>query len=73
MEGQCVTVEGKVVELEQMKEVSGGKNKQDLVVADSTGNIRLTIWEEVMGLVVEGKCCRFAGMMVREFKGRKFL
>ena len=52
MEGQCVTVEGKVVELEQMKEVSGGKKKQDLVVADSTGNIHLTIWEEVIGLVV---------------------
>ena len=70
---QRVTVEGKVVELEQMKEVSGGKKKQDLVVADSTGSIRLTIWEEVIGLVVEGKCYRFAGMMVREFKGRKFL
>ena len=26
-----------------------------------------------LGLVVEGKCYRFAGMMVRQFKGRKFL
>ena len=27
----------------------------------------------MIGLVVEGKCYRFAGMMVCEFKGRKFL
>ena len=56
-----------------MKEVSGGKRKQDVVVADSSGSMRLTVWEEVVGEVVEGKSYRFKGMMVREFKGKKFL
>ena len=42
-------------------------------MADSTRNIRLMIREEVIGLVVEGKCYRFAGMMVCEFKGRKLI
>ena len=40
---QRVTVEGKVVELDGVKEVSGGKKKQDMVVADDSGSIRLTI------------------------------
>ena len=31
------------------------------------------MWEEVIGKVVEGKSYRFTGMMVREFKGEKFL
>ena len=47
-----------MVELEQMK-VSGGKTNQDLVVADSSVSICMTIWEEVIGMVVEGKCYRF--------------
>ena len=70
---QRVIVEGKVVELDKVKEVSGGKKKQDMVVADSSGSIRLTIWEEMIGQVAEGLSYRFTGMMVRMFKGKKFL
>ena len=67
---QRVTVEGKAVDLEQMEEVSGGKMKQDLVVADSSGSIRLTIWEEVIGSMEEGKSYRFAGEVVHGFRER---
>ena len=35
------------------------ETKQDLVVADSTGSIRLIIWEEVIGSVEEDKLYRF--------------
>ena len=59
-----MTVEGKAVDLEQMKEVSGGKTKQDLVVADSTGSICLILWEEVIGSVEEGKLYQFAEEVV---------
>jgi len=65
---QLVIVEGKVVKFNQAMKVSGGRKKQDLVVVDSTGSSRLTVWEEVIGTVVEGKCYRFTGMMVRVFK-----
>ena len=44
-----------------------------MVVADSSGSIRLTIWEEMIGQVAEGLSYRFTGMMVRMFKGKKFL
>ena len=70
---QRVIVEGKVVELDKVKEVSGGKKKQDMVVSDSSGSIRLTIWEDMIGQVAEGLSYRFTGMMVRMFKGKKFL
>lgn len=70
---QRVTVEGKVVQLDKAEEVSGGKKQQDMVVADSSGNIRLTIWEEIIGKVKKEQSYRFSKMMVRVFKGKKFL
>lgn len=70
---QRVTVEGKVMELDGAKEVPGGMKKQDLLIADSSGSIRLTIWEVMIGQVVEGQSYRFQKMMVRMFKGKKVL
>lgn len=70
---QRVTVEGKVVQLNKAEEVSGGKKKQDMVVADSSGSIRVTIWEEMIGKVKKERSYRFSKMMVRAFKGKKFL
>ena len=42
----CVTDEVKAVCVGDRMEVSGGKKKQDLVVADATGCCRVTIREE---------------------------
>ena len=42
---QRVMMEGKAVALETVKEVSGGKKKQDVVVADNSGSIQVTVWE----------------------------
>lgn len=67
---QHVTVEGKVVKLEEAKEVLGGK--KDMVMADTSENICLTIWE-IIGHAVEGKSYRFLGMMVQVFQGQKFI
>lgn len=69
---QRVTVEGKVVVLDGAKEASGGLRKQDLVVADSSGSIRLTIWEQMIGQVEKDKSYQFK-IMVQMFKGKKFL
>ena len=70
---QRVTVEGKVVELDGAKEVSVELKKQDLIVAESSGSIRLTIWQQMIGQVEKDKSYRFNKMMVRLFKGKKFL
>ncbi len=42
---QCVTVEEKVVRLEDIGKVPGGKKKRDVVVGDSSGSARFTVWE----------------------------
>ena len=70
---QRVTVEVKAVRVEEPTEVSGGKKKQDVLVGDSTGTARFTVWEGEIGTVDEDVSYRLSGMMVREFRGKKFL
>ena len=67
-----VTVEAKVMQLHEPQEISGMK-KQDLLIADTSGCIRLTIWEETIGKVTKDQSYRFTNMMVRIFKGNKFI
>ena len=70
---QRVTCEAKVVSVDEVEEVSGGKKKQDVLLGDSTGTLRLTLWEEEIGKMEEGVSYKLCGMVVREFRGRKFL
>lgn len=62
----------KVVDVDSVMEVSGGKKKQDVLVGDSTGVARVTVWESEIGKLKEGESYKLTGMMVREFKGRNF-
>ena len=68
---QRVSVEVKVTSVEEALEVAGGK--QDVIVGDSSGSVRVTVWEKEIGSIEKGKSYRMTGMMVREFRGRKFL
>ena len=70
---QRVSCEVKVVDVDSVMEVSGGKKKQDVLVGDSTGVARVTVWESEIGKLKEGESYKLTGMMVREFKGKKFL
>ena len=42
-------------------------------MGDSTGVARVTVWESEIGKLKEGESYKLTGMMVREFKGKKFL
>ena len=44
--------------------------KQDVVVGDSSGTARLIVWGKE---IEEVRSYRLSGMMVREFRGKKFL
>ena len=66
---QRVTVEGKVVELNKIKKVSGNLN---LVVAESSESIRITIWQQMTGEVEKNKPYCFKQMMVQCSRGRNF-
>ena len=70
---QRVLVEGKVVGVDDAVEVSGGKKKQDIVVGDASGTARVTVWETEIGKMKKEQSYRLSGMMVREFRGEKFL
>ena len=70
---QRVSCEVKAVDVDAVMEVSAGKKKQDVLVGDSTGVARVTVWESEIGKLEEGGSYRLTGMIVREFKGKKFL
>ena len=72
-EYERVTVEAKVIQLHEPQEVSGEMRKQDLLIADSSGSIQLTIWQEMIGTVSKDQSYRFTNMMVRIFKGNKYI
>ena len=66
-----VTVQEKAVRVDDSIDVSGGKRKQDILVADASGNVRLTVWEAEVGNVKEGASYRLGGLMVRDYRGMK--
>ena len=68
---QRVVVEAKVVRVDDSMEVTGGKVKQDILIGDSTGTGRLTVWEEEVGTIVSDDSYILSGMMVREFRHQK--
>ena len=70
---QKVSCIAKILNVNEPMEVSGGKKKQDMTISDSTGNIRLTVWEEHINKLEEDTSYRLSGLTVRTFKGQKFL
>ena len=70
---QVVSVEVKVVRVEEPAIVGQGMKKQDLLIGDSTGNARLALWETEVGTMEEEGSYRLGGLMVRELRKQKFL
>jgi ssDNA-binding replication factor A large subunit len=58
--------------IESLK-VSGGITKQDTVIADDTGAIKLTLWENNIGTIEEGKSYDFSNVIVRTYNNSKYL
>ena len=70
---QRITCQVKVLSIQSPVEVPGGKKKQDIMIGDSSGTTKLTIWEEEIGKMKEEQCYKISGVVVRDFKGMKFL
>ena len=72
-----VTVVVKVFNLSAPAKVTtkDGKElcKQECVVCDESGCVRLVLWEENVGVVKEGCSYRLKGVVVRVYGGAKFL
>lgn len=68
-----VTTTVKCVKVDNPTKLNTGKVKQDTIIADSTGTIRLTLWEEDVNKIEEGKSYKLINMLVRCFKGCNYL
>ena len=60
-----VDVRVKILKVRNPITVATGKTKQDLVVADKSGVITMTVWEQQVNTFEIGKCYEFLKLMVR--------
>lgn len=67
-----VNVKVKVIEIRDVQVVGGGKRKQEVVVADSTENATLTIWENINTLTLN-KSYSLKKMYVRIFNNTHYM
>lgn len=72
-EFQKITVDVKVVVVNEPVTVTGGKTKQDLVVADSTSTARLTLWEEKVHSMDLDQSYTLTNVVVRKYQDKKYL
>ncbi len=70
---QRVTVAVKAVRVDQPVHVVGGKRKQEIMLSDSSGKSKLTLWEGDIGKLPDGESYRLRNMSVRSYNGRKYL
>lgn len=65
-----VTCEAKVVQVEEPTETANGKTLQNVMIADSSGMAKVTLWESDVHKLEADKSYRFSKMMLREFRGQ---
>lgn len=70
---QRVSIDIKVAYLYEPLRVTGGKRKQDIVIADSSTTARLTLWEERINSMDEEESYALQNVVVRQFRDRKYL
>lgn len=69
-----VNVDVKIMSVGEVQHVGvAGPKKQDVIIADSSGLARLTLWEKDTDSLREQQCYHFTNFLVREFNGRKYL
>jgi len=68
-----ITVEGKVVDISDSREVQtryGKKNVADATIEDDSGQISLSLWENQINAVTVGNSISVAGAYVTEFRNK---
>ena len=57
----------------QKKYLEALKVKQDILIGDRTGTLRLTVWEHHIGKLEDSNSYKLIGVNVQEFRGEKYL
>ena len=68
-----VSVNIKVTRKMESEFVATGKRKQDIIVCDSSGTVRVTPWEENINILQEQASYCLQNFVVREFGSSKYL
>ena len=72
-EYSTITVDAKVLHIEDPVQLLDGRSKQDLTISDGTQYIKLTIWEAEIGKLEKHQCYRLSNVLIREFRGEKYI
>ncbi len=70
---QRVTVAVKAVRVDQPVHVVGGKRKQEIMLSDSSGKSKLTLWEGDIGKISQGKSYMLRNVRVQSYNGSKYV
>lgn len=70
---QRVTLNIKVITNNEPTYVTGGKRKQDVIVADHYGTAKLVLWEDKVDSLEENESYTLKNFVVREYKAKKYL
>lgn len=68
-----VDVTVKVINKESPLEVKSDLVKRDIIIADATGDARLTLWQDDIDKLDVGVCYNLEMLTVRSFNGTKYL
>ncbi len=68
-----VSIQARTIRVGELETVRTGKQKQDVVIADPTDTITVTLWEENVGRLEVGKSYHLGNFIVREWGGTKYL
>ena len=63
----------KIQKLAEPIEIKPGLYKQDATIADNTGFIRLTLWQQDIGKLDQSKSYRLHNVVVKSFNATKYL
>lgn len=70
---QRVTVKAKVVDIGDSSSLFDGRTVQNIVIADITASIRISLWQEFVNTVTLGKSYKFTNVTVKAFDGMNTL
>ena len=68
-----VSIKAKAVRIGDLETVRTGKQKQEVIVADQTDTIQVTLWEDNVGRLKLGETYYLGNFVVREWGGGKYL
>lgn len=72
-DGRRVNISGKIVTVNEIKEVKNGLSMRECFLEDNYGKVKIVLWEQHIEKLEEGEICRLTNMNVTQFNGENQL